>query len=93
VPVPVPVVYRRSGGLPAFVEASAPTDDELHALLQTLITRLMKMPTRRGAPIEEMAQTSLADLDADGEEARTLRAAAGGGRCLPHRLRAPLGLG
>jgi hypothetical protein len=33
-------VYRGGGdGVPAFVEVAAPTDDELHALLQTLITR------------------------------------------------------
>jgi len=67
-------VYRcGADGLPAFVEASAPTDDELHALLQTPITRLMKMLTRRGVLIEEMGQTYLADPDADGEEARTPR--------------------
>ena len=34
-------------GSPAFIEADAPTDDELHALLQTVIARLMKMLTRR----------------------------------------------
>jgi hypothetical protein len=32
-------------------------DDELHALLQTVITRLMKMLTRPGVLIEEMGQT------------------------------------
>ena len=42
---------------PAFVEASAPTDDELHALLQTVIARLMKMLTRRGVLVEDMGQT------------------------------------
>jgi Putative transposase len=41
-------VYRCNGdGKPTFVEADAPTDDEVHALLQTLIARLMKMLTRR----------------------------------------------
>jgi hypothetical protein len=30
----------------------APTDDELHAVLQTVITRLMKMLTRRGVLID-----------------------------------------
>jgi len=59
-------------GSPTFVEAGAPSDDELHALLQTVITRLMKMLTRRGVLIEEMGQTCLAEPD-DGEEARTLR--------------------
>jgi hypothetical protein len=33
----------------------------------------MKMLTRRGVLLEEMGQTYLAELDADGEEARTLR--------------------
>ena len=60
-------------GAPAFVEASAPTDDELHALLQTVIARLMKLLTRRGVLVEDMGQTWLAEPDADGEEARTLR--------------------
>jgi hypothetical protein len=48
-------VYRcGADGVPVFVEAKAPSDDELHALLHTVITRLMKMLTRRGALIEEM---------------------------------------
>ena len=59
--------------MPTFVEVVAPTDDELHALLQTAIARLMEMLTRRGVLIEEMVQTSLAEPDVDGEEVRTLR--------------------
>ncbi|HEY6356492.1 MAG TPA: transposase [Burkholderiaceae bacterium] len=67
-------VYRCGADCaPTFVEVSAPTDDELHALLQTIITRLMKMLTRRGALVEDMGQTYLAEPDPDGEEARTLR--------------------
>jgi hypothetical protein len=67
-------VYRcGADGSPAFIEADAPTDDELHALLQTVIVRLMKMLTRRGVLVEEMGQTYLAEPDAEGEEARTLR--------------------
>jgi hypothetical protein len=67
-------VYRcGADGVPMFVEARAPSDDELYALLHTVITRLMKMLTRRGALIEEMGQTWLADPNADGDEARTLR--------------------
>ena len=67
-------VYRcGADGLPWFIEVGAPSDDELHALLQTVIARLMKMLTRRGVLVEEMGQTYLADPDADGEEARTLR--------------------
>jgi hypothetical protein len=56
-----------------FVEVGSPTDDEVHALLQAIITRLMKMLTRRGVLVEEMGQTYLAEPDTEGEEARTLR--------------------
>ena len=67
-------VYRcGADGSPASIEADAPTDGELHALLQTVIVRLMKMLTRRGVLVEEMGQTYLAEPDAEGEEARTLR--------------------
>jgi hypothetical protein len=67
-------VYRCGpDGAPTFVEAGAPTDDELHALLQTVITRLMKMLTHRGVLIEEMGQTYMADPDVDRDEARALR--------------------
>jgi hypothetical protein len=67
-------VYRCGAeGVPGFVEAGAPTDDELDALLHTIIARLMKMLTRRGVLVEDMGQTYLADPDGDGEEARTLR--------------------
>ena len=57
-------------GLPG---AGAPTDDTLHELLHTLIARLMKLLTRRGVLVEDMGQAWLAELDADGEESRTLR--------------------
>jgi Putative transposase len=67
-------VYRcGADGAPAFVEVGATSDDELHALLQTVIARLMKLLTRRGVLVEDMGQTYLAEPDADGEEARTLR--------------------
>lgn len=61
--------------VPAFVETAAPTDEELHALLQILIARLMKMLGRKGALVEELEQTWLADPDPnpDGDEARALR--------------------
>ena len=60
-------------GVLSFVEAGAPTDDELHALLQAVITWLMQMLTRRGVLVEDMGRTYLAEPDADGEEAHTLR--------------------
>ncbi|MCZ8236788.1 MAG: hypothetical protein O9335_16695, partial [Inhella sp.] len=62
-------VYRRApDGSPAFIEAASPTDDELHALLQTVIARLMKLLTRRGVLVEDMGQTWLAEPQAEGEE-------------------------
>jgi Putative transposase len=54
-------VYRcDADGAPSFIEASAPTDDALHALLQTIIARLMKLLTRQGGLVEDMGQTYLA---------------------------------
>ena len=56
-------VYRcGTDGVPTFAEVGGPTDDELHALLQTVMTRLMKMLTRHGVLIEEMGQTYLPGL-------------------------------
>ncbi len=60
-------------GVPVFIEVDAPTDDELHTLLQTVIARLMTLLTRRGVLVEDMGQTWLAEPQAEGEEARTLR--------------------
>jgi len=55
---------HRSGadGAPSFVEAGAPNDDELHALLQTVITRLMKMLTRRCVLVEAHDRKRLEQL-------------------------------
>jgi len=47
------VAYRRTDGEPVFVDVPAPTDEELQALLHMIITRLMKLLTRRGVLIEE----------------------------------------
>jgi len=46
-------VYRRTDGEPVFVAVPAPTDEQLQALLHRIITRLMKMLTRRGVLVEE----------------------------------------
>jgi len=82
-------VYRRGAdGVPQFVEAGSPIDDEVHELLQIIVARLMKMITRRGVLVEDMSQTYLAEPDGVGEDARPA-AAAGRGRHVPHRLRAP----
>jgi hypothetical protein len=67
-------LYRRGAdGAPAYVEVGAPSDDELYALLQTAIARLMMLLTRRGVLVKDMGQTYLAGPDSDGEEVRTLR--------------------
>jgi hypothetical protein len=48
-----PLAASRCGadGVPVFVEVGAPTDDELHALLQSIITPLMKLPMQRLAAL------------------------------------------
>ena len=47
-------VYRRGAdGTPEFVEVAAPTDEALQAVLHRIITRLMKLLTRRGVLVEE----------------------------------------
>lgn len=60
-------------GVPELVEAGSPADDQVHALLQTLIALLMKMLGRQGVRAEDTGQTCLAEPGRDGEEARTLR--------------------
>ena len=52
---------------------SAPTDQALQTVLHKIITRTMKLPTRRGVLIEEQGQTYMADNDADSDDARALR--------------------
>ena len=67
-------VYRRgTDGAPEFVEVPAPTDEALHAVLHKIITRTMKLLTRRGVLVEEQGSTYMADNDSDSDEARTLR--------------------
>jgi hypothetical protein len=67
-------VYRSDAdGRPTFVEAGAPTDDQVHRPLRTLIARLVKMLTRRGVLVQDMGQAWLAEPDADSQEAPTLQ--------------------
>jgi hypothetical protein len=67
-------VYRRSAeGEPVFVEVPAPTDQAPQAVLHKIITRMMKLLTRRGALVDGPDSTYMADNDADLEDARTLR--------------------
>ena len=62
-------------GLPDFIDANAPTDDAMQTLLQTVLARLMKMLTRRGALVEDVGRSWLVEPAGEGDEARTLAAA------------------
>ena len=67
-------VYRPgTDGAPEFVEVPAPTDEALQAVLRKIITRTMKLLTRRGVLVEEEGSTYVADNDGDSDEARALR--------------------
>ena len=66
-------MYRRTACEPVFVEVPTPTDEALQAVLHKIITRLMKLLTRRGVLVEEQGQTYMADDDSDSDEARVLR--------------------
>ena len=67
-------VYRcGTEATPEFVEVPAPTDEALQTVLHKIITRMMKLLTRRGALVEEQGATYMADGDADSDDARTLR--------------------
>ena len=66
-------VYRcGTDGAPEFVEAPAPTDEALQTVLHKIITRIVKLLTRRGVLVEEEGSTYVADNDGDSDEARTL---------------------
>ena len=55
-------VYRRGADVaPEFVEVPAPTDEVLQTVLHKIITRLMKLLTRRGVLVEEEGSTYMAD--------------------------------
>ena len=67
-------VYRRSAdGTLEFVEAPAPSDEALQAVLHRIIARLMRLLTRREVLVEEEGSTYVADNGGDSDEARTLR--------------------
>ena len=53
--------------------APAPIDEALQTVLHKIITRLMKLLTRRGVLVEVEGSTYMADDDGDSDEARTLR--------------------
>ena len=67
-------VYRRNAdGAPVFMEVQAPTDEALQTVLHKIITRTMKLLTRKGVLVEEEGHTYMADDDSDSDEARVLR--------------------
>jgi hypothetical protein len=45
-----------ANGAPNFIEAAASSNEELHALLQTVIAWFMKILMRRGVLVYEMGQ-------------------------------------
>ena len=84
-------VYRcDTEGEPDFVEVPAPTDEALQAALHKIITRLMKLPTRKEVLVKEQGQTTMADDDGDSDEARVLRPLqAAAWPCRPRRAGGP----
>ena len=58
-------VYRRTGGEPVFLQARAPSRDELQGLLDKIIARLLKLLIRLGYLLEEQGMTYLADMDSN----------------------------
>lgn len=61
-------------GAPVFVEAAAPSDEQLQEVLQRIIVGLMKRLTRLGVLAQEGGHRYLADGQADDESASGLRA-------------------
>jgi len=64
----------------------APTDKALLTVLHKIITRLMKLLTRKGVLVEEQGQTYMAGDDNDSDEARVLRPLQAAACTYPHRL-------
>ena len=62
----------------------------MQAVLHKIITRLMKLLTRREVLVEEQGSTYLADSDSDSDEARVLRPLqAAAWPCTPRRASGP----
>jgi len=87
-------VYRYdTEGAPVFVEVPVPTDEALQAVLHKIITRLMKLLTRKGC-LGKVGQTTRADgdsdSDSDSDEARVRRLLqAAAWPCRPRRASGP----
>ena len=86
-------VYRcDTEGAPVFVEVPVPTDEALQAVLHKIITRLMKLLTRKGC-LGKVGQTTRADSDSDSDsdEARVRRLLlAAAWPCRPRRASGPV---
>ena len=72
-PVLNSVQRRSTQRAPQFVEAPALIDEALQTMLRKIVTRLMKLPTRRGVWVEVKGSTCLADKVVDSEQARAPR--------------------
>ena len=55
------------------MEVAAPTGLALQTVLRKIITRMMKLLTRKGVLVQEQGQIYMADDDSDSDEARVLR--------------------
>ncbi|MGA8054534.1 MAG: hypothetical protein WCA12_11880 [Burkholderiales bacterium] len=64
-------VYQRGEAGPVFVEVPPPTDED--EVLHSIVGRILKMLTRRGALVEEQDSMYVADDDGDSDDARALR--------------------
>jgi hypothetical protein len=60
-------------GSPKFVGVPEATHEALRAVLRKIITRSMKLLTRRRVLVEEEGPTYMVDNDSDSDEARALR--------------------
>jgi len=85
-------VYRRTDGEPVFVAVPAPTDEQLQALLHRIITRLMKLLTRRGVLVPHCLRPTRRAEGVDGaRRAATRRCARPGSVCRPSGLQPTCG--
>lgn len=67
-----PAARFGAGVAAEFVKAQAPTDEQVQALMQAIINRLMKLLTHRVVPVEATGKACLAERHIEGDEARAL---------------------
>ncbi len=58
---------------PVFIEAPPPNDEDVQAVLDRIVRRVLKMLTRRGVLVQEQDSIYVADADGESHDARTLR--------------------